>query len=245
MMRRTRRGMTLMEVMLAMSILVVMSMIGWSSLEGAIELNDALSLRDETQRTARVAMSRMRRELQLAYLSPNRTNNNPNPTFQTVFVGEDGDPDRLWFASLSHQRLYRNARESDQGEISLWVERADRDQGPGDVLYHRETGRIDELPDEGGRIWPLAYHVETFNLRYLDGRTNEWTDSWDSRSADHPYILPRAVQIGLVLLAPDPDDEDRSVEVPFLTTVLLDYADPLTPFGGNPLNQVPPEEDPL
>jgi prepilin-type N-terminal cleavage/methylation domain-containing protein len=258
--------MTLMEVMIAIAIIAVISTLGWASLNDAIELNQVLAINDDTTRGARVSLDRLRRELQLAYLTPHRVGNvqvDPNdpwaalaaggngvqpnandpvvvgdPTYVTVFVGEDGDPDTLWFATLAHQRLYKNSRECDQAEVTVWGERARKGQGVGSVLYHRESPRIDGEPDEEGRIWPLAYNVRSFNLRYLDHITYEWYDEWDTRSSDTPYRLPRAVQIGLVLLAPDPDDEDRTVEMPYLTTVALSYAEPVLPkFGSDLLNQ--------
>lgn len=232
---RARRGMTLMEVMLAIGILAILAGVGWSSLEDAIEMNDILSKGDITTRSSRVAFDRMRRELQLAFLTPNKGN---LEVYQTVFVGTDGDPDTLWFATLAHKRLYKDSRECDQAEVSLWVDDAPRDMGPGDILYHRESPRIDGLPDEDGRIWPLAYHVETFNLRYLNSKTFEWVDEWDSRSPDTPYELPRAVQIGMVLKSPDPDDPKQSIDVPYVTTVELFYADPISPKSvGDLLNQ--------
>lgn len=227
--RRARRGLTLFETMIAISILVVLGAVGFASLEGAIEMNDLLAKGDITTRSARVALDRLRRELALAYLTPNRQQNVSIPSYTTVFVGEDRNPDQAWFTTFAHQRLYRNSAECDQAEVSVWVDDAPRDGGPGEVLFHRESARVDELPDEDGRIWPLAYHVETFNLRYLNSRTFEWADEWDSRSVDTPYELPRAVQIGLVLKKPDPDDDRRTVDVPFLTTVSLNYAAPVTP----------------
>jgi len=225
--------MTLIEVVMAISILLLMTTIGWSAIMGSVQMNDALSQRDETVRAARVAMSTMRRELQTAFLTENIIAANQ---YRTVFVGEDGDPDTLYFASFSHKRMYQDSRESDQTELTWWVERGDSDvTGEGDVLYHREALRIDEEPDRGGRIAPLAYHVDSFNLRYLHPVTGEWVDEWDTRNADHRNMLPRAVQIGLVLLAPDPDDPDRTVKAPFLTTVMLEYADPLRrQFGQDP-----------
>ncbi len=227
--RGVRRGMTLMETMIALGIVLVLSMIGWSSVQGAIELGDALSLDDETTRAARVALGRLRRDLQVAYLTEHVTAAN---SYRTEFVGDNGDPDALWFTTFAHQRLYRDARESDQAEVTVWVDDAPKEHGPGDVLLYREAPRIDQYPDEGGRVLPLAYHVESFDLHYLDGRTGEWTDEWDSRSADQSRILPRAVRVGLILIAPDPDDpERRTVEKPFLTTILLDKADPVRGIG--------------
>jgi hypothetical protein len=43
------------------------------------------------------------------------------------------------------------------------------------------------------------------------------------------------VQIGLVMMAPDPSDEDRTVDMPFFTTVPLMYADPVVPRFGQQL----------
>lgn len=230
--RAMRRGMTLLETMLTLVILVVMSGMVFETLQNSIQVNQLLENRDVTTRAARVALSKLKRELQLAYLTPNTM---ALERYQTVFVGEDHNPDTLYMATLAHQRLYINSRECDQTEVTVWAEDGPSERGDGQVLYHREAPRIDEEPDEQGRVYPMAYNVEEFNLRYLNGTTNEWADDWDSRGADTPYVLPRSVEIGLVLLGPDPADPDRTVEVPFLTSVILQYANPLVnpnnPFG--------------
>lgn len=221
--RARRRGLTLMETMVAIAILLIMSAIVFESLHNSVEFHNLLEARDETIRTARVAMSKLTRDLQLAYLTPNKLAVN---SYQTVFVGLDDDPSKLYFASLNHQRLYLDSRECDQTEITVWAEDAPRDHGQGYVLYHREAPRIDDEPAEDGHVWPLAYNVRSFHLRYLDQQNGEWQTSWDTRSATTPYRLPRAVEIGLVLIAPDPADTSGqdTIDVPFLETVLLEYA---------------------
>jgi general secretion pathway protein J len=216
--------MTLMETMIAVFVLLTMSVMVFQTLANSIEINELLANRDSTTRAARVAMSKLRRDLQLAYLTPNRIAVN---SYQTVFVGNDEKPDTVYFSSLAHQRLYMDTRECDQTEITIWAEDAPSERGKGYVLYHREAPRIDERPDEDGTVLPLAYNVKSFGLRYLDARTVEWTDEWDSRGADTPYMLPRAVEIALVLIGADPDDADRTIDIPFMSTVLLHYADPV------------------
>ncbi len=214
--RARRRGLSLLEVMVAISIVLVMSVFSMSALSNAIEMKNLLAQKDETTRSARVAMGRLRRELQLAFLSdfPQAVER-----YNTVFVGiDDGTVDTVFFSSFAHQRLYRNARECDQTSITVWGE--DAEEGPGYTLWHREAPRVGEEPDEGGPIQPLAHNVRTFNLRFLDPRTNEWLDEWDNRKSDTPG-LPRAVQIGLVLIGPDPNDSDKTIDIPFLTTVEL------------------------
>jgi type II secretory pathway pseudopilin PulG len=215
--------MSLLEVMVAMAIIVVISLLSWQAVMSSVAIRDALTERDATTRAARVTFSKIRRDLQLAYLTkyPNAIE-----TYETVFVGMDEDPDRLFFASLSHQRLYRDVRECDQTEITIWTEAGPKD-GRGYVLYHREAPRVDEEPAEDGSVYPLAYNVRSFRLRYLDSQTNEWVDEWDTRSPDTANRLPRSVQIGLILIGVHPDDPDRTVDIPFLTTVNLEYAPPL------------------
>ncbi len=223
-MRGSRRGMTLVEVMVAITILLMMAAMIFETLSNSITFNKLLSQRDETTRGARVAMGTIRRALTLAYLTPNKL---AVERYQTVFVGVDDDPDQLIFATLAHQRLYMNSRECDQAEVSFFAEDAPGEIGYGHVLYMRESGVMDEEPAEDGRILPLAYNVRSFDLKYLDQPSGEWKDEWDTRNTDTPYRLPRAVQIGLVMIAPDPEDPERTVDVPFLSTVRLHYADPM------------------
>ena len=81
---RSRRGLTLIEVMVSIGILLVMSAAVVESLRNAITFQNLLGDRDEVLRTARVAMERLGRDLQLAYLTPNRA---AVERYQTVFVG--------------------------------------------------------------------------------------------------------------------------------------------------------------
>ena len=221
-MRSSRRGMTLIESMVAISILLVMSIMIAQTLANSIEFNRLLSQRDETTRGARVALATIHRAVPLAYLTPNIGG---VERYETVFAGLDQDPDQLFLATLAHDRLYMDSRESDQAEISIFAEDAPPEVGKGQVLYIRESQLVDEEPAEGGKVLPLAYNVRSFNLRYLDQISGEWKDEWDTRAPDTQYRLPRAVEIALVLMAPDPEDPESTVDVPFLSTVQLHYAD--------------------
>lgn len=228
--------MTLFEVMISVTVLVVMSLMIMETMRSSIEFKDLLDDRDSVTRQARVALSKIRRDIGLAYLTPAWTS---LETVQTVFVGMDEEPDSIFFATMAHRRIYMDSRECDQAEVSIWAEKGPSELGSGYVLYHRESPRVDELPDEQGTVYPLAYNVRSFNLRYLDPLDNEWKDEWDTRNSDTNYRLPRAVEIGLVLLTPDPEDRDRSLEVPFMTTVNLEFADKLVNTNNAKLNGNP------
>ena len=216
-----RRGFTLIEVIIALGIMVMIASLSWSTLAGSIKLRDIMEQDDETARSARVALGRLSRELQLAFLTDNTSAMN---TYRTVFTGEtDGDTAVMWFASTSHHRTYRNSRESDQAEITVWTD--DDPESKHMVLLHRESGFVDQEPDEGGAILPLARDVTRFEVRYYNGKTAEWLEEWDSAGIDTPAQLPRAVQLVLGLASPDPDDDDGEIEQVFVRTVIIERAD--------------------
>jgi general secretion pathway protein J len=219
-----RAGFTLLEVVVAIGVLALIGTLTFGTVAGAIEVRDVLERRDRTTQQARIAMDRLRRDLQLAYLTKNTGAVN---TYRTLFVGQDdAADDRLWFASLSHLRLYKDARECDQTEITYWTE-ADPNAEDARVLLRREAPRIDHEPEKDGIIQPLAYNVRSFDVRFLDSQTNEWREEWDTTGADTPNRLPRAARITLTMLAPDPEDDSRTIEAPYATTVLLAYAPPV------------------
>lgn len=215
-----RRGMTLVEVVVSLGILALMGAITWASLAGTLKARDLLEANDGVQQSARVAMAKISRDIELAFL--HRDDSTVN-TYRTLFVGQDSDPrDMLWFTTLNHQRLYRDARECDQTEVTYWTE-PDPDQAGLYVLLQREAPRIDEQPDKDGRIYPLAYGVSEFVVRYLDGKSCEWLDEWDSTKIDQKDRLPRAVQVLLKIMGPDPDDDEGRVPHTFATTILTEY----------------------
>lgn len=220
---RVRAGFTLLEVIVAIGILAVIAGMTFSTLANAFNTRDLLESEDATNQSARVALDRLKRDLSLAWLTPQKDAVN---SFKTIFVAHNSDPDSLWFSSLSHQRLYRDARECDETEITYWTE-SDPEMRGAYVLMHREAQRIDNEPEKDGEIYPLAYHVKDFQVRFINPKTNEWTDEWDSTGADTPYELPRGAHVLLSLYAPDPDDPAKTVERVFATTVTFQFGNPL------------------
>jgi general secretion pathway protein J len=177
---------------------------------------------DATDRSARVALQRIERELRLAFLTKNTAAVN---TYRTVFVGKNnGDADMLWFTTFAHRRMYHGTPEGDQAEITIWTD--DSGDGETKILYHRESARIDEDADSGGTVLPLASGVVKFDLDFLNSATGDWSEEWSS-TGNELNKLPRAVQILLVLQGPDPDDDEETIEHTYLTTVMLDMADPI------------------
>lgn len=254
---RARRGLTMIDTVVSIAILLILSTITVVALGNAQKLHKLMQEREDP---SIATLDTLRRHLHLAFLhnegqrqpgaAPNAPRLDANGqladgqavdasgrvTYRTVFIGQDGPLDQLLFATQAHKRMYRNTRESDQAEVTLWGEPMPRIEGRPDdgyVLYMREAGRVDGEPDEGGVVRPLMYNVKEFELRYLDGFVNEWRDEWDSRGAEQMGRLPRAVEIVLVYYVVDPNDEDRVLERTQRTTVLLQFADAIIPQRGD------------
>jgi general secretion pathway protein J len=203
--RRTRAlGMSLIEVMISVVILAIISTLMYS---GFVQTTrNKARVEGQTDRALEVtgALERMARELQSAFVSAQV---NPSPSLQvvrTAFVGTDrGARDRLDFTSFSHQRLYRDAKESDQNELSYFVAR-DPDASGQRVLVRREQARIDDDPLKGGTLQIVLHDVDTLELEYLDPITMEWVRSWDTtQGAGQPNRLPAQVKIILGVVSID------------------------------------------
>ncbi len=205
--------------MVSISVLALIGVLTFETISSSLDARDWLEADDASNQSARIAMDRLHRDFELAWLTPNIQAVN---TFKTEFIAKNNDPDIVWFTSLSHRRMHKNAREGDETELTYWTEDDPTNDGAM-VLLRREAPRIDQEPEKDGPILPLAYGVKTFNVRFLDPTTDAWRDDWDTTGADTPNRLPRAVRIVLEMLAPDPDDPNRNITRTYATTVICAY----------------------
>ena len=136
--RRRLAGITLVEVMVAVTILAMVTLMVWSGFSQTARTKEELSEVLQRSHGIHSAMERMAREISMAFVSAQR---NPDPNLQavrTAFVGTDhGERDRLDFNSFSHRRLYRDAHESDQNELSYFLAPDPEDRSRGYVLARR------------------------------------------------------------------------------------------------------------
>lgn len=200
--RASQRGLTLLEVLVAIGILALVGTLIYGAFDGMQRSRTGLARIDERYHQGRQALARMSRELQSAFLSLHQPQVYANSVRTTIFLGTDGGTsDRVDFTSFSHQRLMRNVHESDQNELSYFLGR-DPDRSDKYDLLRREQKEIDLEPTKGGIVSVLCEDVSVFDVQYLDPTTDTWVDSWDTSQVTTQAQfnrLPFQIRIRLVL----------------------------------------------
>jgi general secretion pathway protein J len=198
--RANRRGLTLIEVMVAISVLAMLSVIVYGAFDGLGRGKQGLGRVNDRYHQGRAALSRIAAELSSAFLSNHQPLRPQQIRRLTIFKATKGSPaDRIDFTSFSHRRLVRDSHESDQNEISYFGSPDPNGSGKID-LARREAPIIDLEPTRGGEVNVLAEDIDLFDLKYLDPTSGLWNDTWDSSQAiGQPNRLPLQVKVTLAL----------------------------------------------
>jgi general secretion pathway protein J len=215
---RRRAGITLIEAMVSIAILSIVSTMIWQAFSQTSRNKRIVEEEADRYHVISTALDRMAREISMAFVSTHVNDSIGLIAVRTAFVGTDrSSGDRLDFTSFSHQRLYRDAHESDQNELSYFVTR-DPENGQQRVLARREQNRIDDRPEEGGRVQILVENIENFQLEYYENLTGEWKRTWDTTQiASEPNRLP--YQVKIILTVPDMRNPRREMIFATRTTI--------------------------
>ena len=224
--RRAQRGLTLVEVMVAIAVLSMIAVLLYGAFDSLSHAKKAEAIRGDRAREGRSAITRMTRELQSAFLS---MHNPGNPALQTrvvAFVGQNSEPfDRVDFQAFAHTRIEANSHESDQAEIGYFVT-ADPDVDGKMDLVRREQTPADMDPKKGGIVSVLCEDVDMFDVRYLDPMTSQWIETWDTMQAlGQQSRLPIEIRITLRL-----KHVPSGVPALYTTKLMMPMQAPLT-FG--------------
>lgn len=212
--RANARGMTLIEVLVAMAIISMMVATVWSSFSSTMRSSENARESQERYQIVRNAMNRLDSELSMAYLSFNRPPDEPRHF--TLFEGrDDGGVDSVTFSAFAHLRIRRDANESDQALIQYFVA-PDPDDSSRTHLYRRESRRLTgDLPEKLADYFPAYVVMEDvvgFNLRYWDSTIQDWTEEWSTMRNDaQPDRLPQRVAIDVTVLEAMGNDEAEEV----------------------------------
>ena len=198
--RARRAGFTLVELLIAVAVLAGVSMLIFGAFSGMKASKEGLQRVTDRYREGRLAMARISRELQSAYVSNHAPIDLSIQVEQTAFKGTNATPaDRVDFNSFCYQRLDRHSHVSDQAEISYFGS-PDPDQSGVTDLARRVSPRLDLEPERGGIVQVLATDIDLFELEYFDPLTGMWAEEWDTTQATGQMgRLPLQVRVILVL----------------------------------------------
>jgi general secretion pathway protein J len=194
--RAQARGLTLIEVLVAIAVLAMISVLIYSAFSTITRGKTNAETYAERYRLARIATTRMSRELSEAYLSAHLA---PTPALVTRVTAFTGVTRRVDFNAFAHRRVVKDAHESDQCELSYFVGQNAKKPQQLDLL-RREQVIPDDQPGKGGVVQVFVDDIDTFELKYLDPLSGLWTDQWDSTSAAGQLgRLPLQVEITLIM----------------------------------------------
>ena len=202
--RSPQSGMTLLEIMLAIAILTVMMTLAWKTIANTSDSKKAFEAYEERNHELRMALGRIVRDFEHAYLSRNEDTNAPHP--RTMFIAKSSmRMPEIRFSTLDHRVLWADANESEQTVIS-YVSHDNPDR-PGSVDWiRREQRRLSNEPPESepADYDVLVHDIAGAKLEFWNWKNNEWQDHWDTTQADgQKGWLPSRVRITLTVKGPD------------------------------------------
>jgi general secretion pathway protein J len=164
-----------------------------------------LEAAQERVHTARVALMRMSRELEMAYLA---TETSPG-TYTRTFMTSSGQAtvDELSFSTFAHQRLRGGLAESDSSIVTYYGDR-DPDDPKVTNLMRRETRRLqaDDPKAITGESYILCPDVVRVKFSFYDFKKKEWESEWNTHTIGAEF-LPSHVRITLTVY----DEQGREV----------------------------------
>lgn len=214
---RSTRGFTLMEVVIAIAITAFIGVVIGVSFNTTIANKDVIEAQAEHYRMLRAAMNRMTREISAAYVSDRYDSKRYRDAYDrpTNFVGTR---DKLLFTTLAHQRLYADAKESDQMVVEYQVKSSVDPKAKGrNDLVRREKVILEERMERGGTEDALFEGAKKIEFQYWNSERKQWDDEWDTRRTERKTILPTRVKITLFAV----DENNKEVKYTTQARIML------------------------
>ncbi len=196
--RSAQRGMTLIEIMIAIGILALMLSLAWSTMNNTITMKTDMETAAERAHEIRVGLARVVADLEHAYLSKNEDLSAIDR--RTMFIGKDtGQVDDLHFSSLVHQPLFTDANEADSTVIS-YSSASDREDSRITNWVRREQRRLTDTGEStksmAGESDIVIRDIVEVGFEYWNFKDQEWETDWDTTKADSQKDrLPTRVRI--------------------------------------------------
>jgi general secretion pathway protein J len=194
---RRARGFSLIEVVVAVGITAMIGGLIAVAFQSGYRAKELVEGEADRYRALRTGTDRMVREISAAFVSDHYDtrryrDQNDRPT---NFIGKR---DRLLFTSMAHQRLYADAKESDQMVVEYYTKSATGPDGKTQLnLMRREDSILDDRMDRGGSEDVLLEGIKRIDFTYWDSDKKDWVDEWDTRRLEKKSILPVRVKLSI------------------------------------------------
>ena len=185
---------------IAVAVTAMMGGLAAAAFQSGYRTKELIETEADRYRGLRTGTDRMVREISAAFVSDHYDlrrfrDQNDRPT---NFIGTR---ERLLFSSMALQRLYADAKESDQMVVEYFTKAATVPGGQTRTdLVRRENPSLDDRMDRGGHEDVLVEGVKRVDFAYWDSDKKDWVDEWDTRRVERKSILPVRVRIGAVAL---------------------------------------------
>lgn len=207
---RSSRGFSLIEVVITIAIMMSLTIAVASMLKSGFEVKEGLSQKSKVVHRLQVAMDRIARDLEHAFLISTVKDQNKNPLqrrTKTLFkIDRSGGTDRLLLTTKTHRPLLAGANEADLTFVVYQLKDA-QDAAGRKHLYRAESPVIPEDFKDEPTPHILARHFKSVSFEAWDGE--KWLkDGWDTGRSDTRNRLPKMVRITLEAYTHDRIDGD-------------------------------------
>lgn len=198
--RNNQNGFTLVEIMLALALMAFVTSLVWGTFAQTTKIKKRIESAQERTHTVRVALMRMSREIEMAFVSDSEVVGTQDR--RTMFSGTSrSDFDELRFSWFGHQRMRADAPEGDTALVSYFT-MPDPDDPMSTDLMRKETKRLEakDLKVIPAETYILCPAISRLKFAYYDYRQKDWREEWDTTKADGLQYLPTQVRISLTVL---------------------------------------------
>jgi len=215
-------GFTLIEVILAIAILAVMVTLNYQMLRGVVQAKELIEDRRDAMYIANSLLTRLSRELQLAYYDQTNTTARlftcptgsgmspptaPNPAPRYLIGASDDNGATIEF--LAKGAGQQTADTSGKTGIvmikySVVQDPDRRSQRDAPLILHRSETPFsgDTKKDCPKEIhFPVTTQLKSFSLRFYDARKKTWTSEWEGGAVGMPQ-LPHIIEFSVSLYSP-------------------------------------------
>jgi general secretion pathway protein J len=211
---RQQHGFTLIEIMLALALMAFLTSLLWGTFAQTAKVKMRIETAQDRTHTVRVALMRMSREIEMAFVSFEATSTQDR---RTMFSGiSHSEYDELRFSWFGHMRMRADAAEGDTALVSYFPQ-LDPENSMVTNLMRRETRRLEakDVKLIPGETYLLCPAVSRLKFAYYDYKQKDWREDWDTTKADGQQYLPTQVRISLTVL------DERAMPITFTSIARL------------------------